>query len=141
MKRGELELSTDRARLQLPTLHGFLKRSHWAANRSLETLHKSLEHSLCYGVYSADKQVAFARVVTDYSTFAYLCDVFVDEAFRGQGLSKWIMEAILAEKDLQGLRRFLLATKDAHGLYARFGFQPLTSEEQFRLMGIRNDAV
>lgn len=141
MRRGDFEVSTDKSRLQLDTIHGFLQRSHWAANRPLETIRKSLKHSLCYGVYLGGNQVAFARVVTDYSTFAYLCDVFVDEAYRGLGLSKWMMEAMLARADLQGLRRFLLATKDAHSLYARYGFQPLTPEEQFRLMGIRHDSV
>lgn len=141
MKCGDFELSTDKSLLQVDTIHGFLKRSHWAAGRSREAIVKSIEHSLCYGIYLGGRQVAFARVVTDYSTFAYLCDVFVDEEYRGLGLSKWMMEVVKAQEELQNLRRFLLATKDAHTLYARYGFEPLSEDEQGRLMGIRRDDV
>lgn len=99
------------------------------------------EHSLCYGVYHAGCQVAFARLVTDYSTFAYLCDVVVDEHYRGRGLSKWIMSCIMENPSLSELRRFVLATRDAHGLYEKFGFKQLSSEEQRRFMSVLKDDV
>lgn len=118
-----------------------MKRSHWAANRTKETVEKSIRHSLCFGVYRQSDQIAFARIVTDFCTFAYLCDVFVSEEYRGRGLSKWMMEKVMTYPDLTGLRRFLLATKDAHALYSRYGFKGLTEDETARLMGIRNDTV
>ena len=116
-------------------------RSYWAAKRTKETVEKSIQNSLCFGVFSGDRQVAFARIVTDYCTFAYLCDVFVDEEFRGRGISKWIMEKIMAYPSLQGLRRIALATKDAHGLYSQYGFKPMSEDEQLKFMVIRNDTV
>lgn len=139
-KNGFL-LTTDKSKLSLDTICGFLARSHWAANRKRATVAKSIENSLCYGVFFGDRQVAFARLVTDYCTYAYLCDVFVDEEFRGQGLSKWMMEAIMSNPDLSELRRFTLFTKDAHGLYAKFGFQPLSPEENRRFMSILKEGV
>ncbi|MBS1972329.1 MAG: GNAT family N-acetyltransferase [Bdellovibrionales bacterium] len=134
-------LTTDKSKLSLDTICGFLARSHWAANRKRSTVAKSIENSLCYGVFFNGRQVAFARLVTDYSTYAYLCDVFVDEEFRGQGLSKWMMEAIMSNPELSELRRFTLFTKDAHGLYAKFGFQPLSAEENRRFMSILKEGV
>jgi GNAT superfamily N-acetyltransferase len=92
-------------------------------------------------VYENKKQIAFARVVTDYSTYAYLCDVFVDENYRGRGLSKWMMERMMKNPDLATLRRFTLATKDAHGLYEKFGFRPLSAEENRRFMSILKDGI
>lgn len=134
-------LTTDRSKLSLDTICAFLSRSHWAANRKRSTIIKSIENSLCYGVFLAERQVAFARIITDYCTYAYLCDVFVDEEFRGRGLSKWMMECIMANPDLAELRRFTLATKDAHGLYEKFGFKSLSSEENRRFMSILKDNV
>lgn len=134
-------LSTDRSRLDIDAICSFLGRSHWAANRKRETIVKSIKHSLCYGIYLGQRQVAFARVVTDYATFAYLCDVFVDEEFRGRGLSKKLMSCIMQHPDLAALRRFTLATKDAHGLYEKFGFKPLSAEEQRRFMSILKDGI
>ena len=134
-------LTTDKSKLSLDTICGFLARSHWAANRKRATVAKSIENSLCYGVFFNGRQVAFARLVTDYSTYAYLCDVFVDEEFRGQGLSKWMMEAIMSNPELSELRRFTLFTKDAHGLYAKFGLQPLSAEENRRFMSILKEGV
>lgn len=122
--------------MDVDTIHGFLRRSYWAQNRSRETVAKSLENSLCYGIFEGDRQVAFARVVTDSCTFAYLCDVFVDESYRGRGLSKRLLDAILAAPELATLRRFLLATTDAHGLYERYGFKRLTEAECGRFMSI-----
>jgi len=129
-------LTTDPHSIDVDALHALLRRSHWARNRSRETVAKSLEHSLCYGIHQGAQLVAFARVVTDHCTFAYLCDVFVDEAFRGQGLSKWLMSEIIRHPDLGSLRRFVLATKDAHSLYSRYGFAPLNEEENRRFMSI-----
>lgn len=112
-------------------VHEFLRRSYWAQNIPSETVRRSIENSLCFGLFKAEKQIGFARVVTDYATFAYLCDVFVIEEFRGRGMSKWLMETILAHPELQNLRRWLLATKDAHGLYGQFGFTALDAPEVF----------
>lgn len=134
-------LTDDKSKLCVDTIHGFLSRSHWAANRTRETVVKSIDHSLCYGIYQDQRQVAFARLVTDNCTYAYLCDVFVDEAYRGRGLSKWMMQCIMGNPDLTQLRRFTLATKDAHGLYEKFGFKPLSSEEQRRFMSILNEGI
>jgi GNAT superfamily N-acetyltransferase len=134
-------LSNDKTRLSLDTICSFLSRSHWAASRKRSTVAKSIEHSLCYGVYTGRRQVAFSRLVTDYCTYAYLCDVFVDEEFRGLGLSKWMMECIMGNPDLSELRRFSLATKDAHGLYEKFGFQVLSGEESRRFMSILKEGV
>ena len=124
-REGHYTISTSHARLQVDVIHAFLRRSHWAPRRTRETVVKSIANSLCYGVYDdqTQAQVGFARVVTDYCTFAYLCDVFVDEGHRGKGLSKWLMTCIVQHPELQGLRRFMLATKDAHSLYTSFGFQ------------------
>jgi GNAT superfamily N-acetyltransferase len=107
-------------------IHDFLaNRSYWALGRPLEVARRSLEYSLCFGLYERGKQVGFARVVTDRATFAWPCDVFVLEAYRGRGLSKWLIESVMSHPDLQGLRRVLLGTREAHGLYERFGFKPL----------------
>ena len=105
--------------------------SYWAENIPLEVVQRSIDGSLCFGVYQNDKQIGLARVITDEATFAYLCDVFINEVYRGRGLSKWLMETILSYPGLQGLRRFMLATKDAHGLYEQFGFVPLTLPERW----------
>ena len=134
-------LSTDRSKVLIETVCGFLARSHWAANRKRATILKSIENSLCYSVFSGPRQVAFARLVTDHATYAYLCDVFVDEEFRGKGISKWMMECILANPDLSELRRFALATKDAHGLYEKFGFKALSDEELRRSMSILKEGI
>jgi GNAT superfamily N-acetyltransferase len=130
-RRDNFLISTDKSRLQLEVIHDFLKASYWAKNIPFAVVQKSVEHSLCYGVYDGDKQVGFARVITDYTTFAYLADVFILEPYRRQGLSKWMVACILAHPELQGLRRWLLATKDAHGLYRQFGFGSLRSPDSW----------
>ncbi|MBL8058033.1 MAG: GNAT family N-acetyltransferase [Anaerolineales bacterium] len=134
-RRAGFLISTDPARLDVPALHAFLsERAYWALGRPLAVVERSVQHSLCFGLYAAagGSQIGFARVVTDYATFAWLCDVFVLEAYRGQGLSKWLIETIVAHPDLAGLRRFLLATRDAHGLYQRYGgFTPLQAPERW----------
>src|SRR5262249_32447699 len=134
-------LSNDRKLIQIDTVCAFLSRSHWAANRKRDVVIKSIQNSLCYGVYFKDRQVAFARIVTDYATYAYLCDVFVDEEYRGRGLSKWLMGCIMENPDFANLRRFTLATKDAHGLYEKFGFNSLSNGESRRYMAILKDGV
>jgi GNAT superfamily N-acetyltransferase len=118
------DISTDRGRLQPEAIHAYLTRSYWATGIPREVVDRAIANSLCFGLYRGDAQVGFARVITDKTTFAYLADVYVLEEHRGQGLSKRLVETILAHPELQGLRRFLLATRDAHGLYARFGFGP-----------------
>lgn len=133
--RGHYRVSTDPRRLDLETIHGFLSRSYWAEGIPREVVERSIRNSLCFGVYDDDRQVGFARVVTDRATYAYLADVFVLEPHRGRGLSKWLLECLLAHPDVQGLRRWQLATRDAHGLYVQYGFQPLA--DPATLMEIR----
>ena len=132
MVSSEFEISCDAERIDVPLVHAFLRDSYWAKGRKLETVERSIRNSLCFGVYAGDTQIAFARVITDRTVFAYLADVFVVPEFRGRGVSKLLMRAILAHPDLQTLRAFLLATRDAHGLYAQFGFAAL--REPARLM-------
>jgi len=127
-QRGEYTISTDNNRLDIGIIHDFIsKQSYWAQGRPIETVQRALDNSLNFGLYKNDQQIGFARVVTDYATFAWIADVFVLPEHRGQGLSKWLMEVILSHPKLQGFRRWVLATKDAHSLYARFGFIALAS--------------
>lgn len=119
---NEFLYSTDKAKLNVPYIHAFLKNSYWAKDIPEATLKSSIENSLCIGIYYQDHQVGFARLITDYATFAYLADVFVDEKYRGKGASKGLMHFILSFEFINGLRRIMLATLDAHGLYEQFGF-------------------
>jgi GNAT superfamily N-acetyltransferase len=131
-RRGDFLISTDPALLDVPLIHEFLaNRSYWATGRPLEVVRRSLDHSLGFGLYDGSRQVGFARVVTDRATFAWLCDVFVLEEYRGRGLAKWLVGCVVAHPELQGLRRFLLGTRDAHGLYERYGFTPLADPSRF----------
>ena len=130
-RRGEFLVTTDRARLDLEMVHKFLANSYWAACIPREVLVRSVDNSLCFGVFENGKQVGFARVITDYATYAYLADVFILESHRGRGLSKFLMECIVAHPQLQGLRRWTLATRDAHGLYVKFAFTPLKNPDRF----------
>ena len=120
--RGDLTLSTDRSRLDLETILDLLHDSHWGAAVTREILERAVANSVCVGVYDGDEQLAFARVVTDLATYAYLTDVIVAPSARGQGLGSWMVESILAHPDLQGLRRVTLLTRDAQSLYEKFGF-------------------
>lgn len=125
-------ISTDKARLNVDLIHRYLsEESYWAQNIPRELVEKSINHSLCFGIYQCDEQVGFARVISDFTIFAYLADVFILPMHRGKGLSKKLMQAIVAHPDLQGLRRIMLGTRDAHGLYAQFGFLPLDKPESF----------
>jgi GNAT superfamily N-acetyltransferase len=130
-KRDNFTISTDSARLDLDVVCDFLSRSYWAKDRPREVIERSLVNSLVFGLYDGEKQIGLARVVTDYATFAWLCDVFIEDTYRGSGLGKWLMESILNQPDLQGLRRWLLATRDAHGLYSQFGWKPLEKPERW----------
>ena len=131
-RKGEYEIDTDKRRLDLASIHRFLlKESYWAKTRTLEQTLTAVENSLCFGVYRGREQVGFARVVTDKATFAYVGDVYVVDAHRGQGLSKWLMQTIIGQPDMQGLRRWLLATRDAHGLYEQYGFNGLVHPERW----------
>jgi GNAT superfamily N-acetyltransferase len=125
VQRGDYAISTDVQRLDVPAIHAFLSRSYWSPGIPLALVQRAIDHSLCFGLFHRDEQVGFGRVVTDRASFAYLADVYVLEAHRGRGLSKWLIEVVRAHPDLQGLRRFLLATRDAHELYRQFGFKEL----------------
>jgi GNAT superfamily N-acetyltransferase len=130
-RRGEYLISTDESRLNVELVQAFLKNSYWASGIPVEIVRRSIENSLVFGVYADDEQVGFARVVTDYATFAYLADVFVLEAHRGRGLGKWMMQVITSHPRLQGFRRWMLATRDAHELYRKYGFAELERPEIF----------
>jgi N-acetylglutamate synthase-like GNAT family acetyltransferase len=128
-KKG-FTISTNPDLLDVDVIYNYLdKESYWAKGIPLDTFKKSLANSLCFGIYKDNKQVGLARLITDKATFAYLCDVFILEDYRGHGLSKWLMQTIRAHPDLQGLRRWSLATADAHGLYEQFGFSPLAKPQ------------
>jgi N-acetylglutamate synthase-like GNAT family acetyltransferase len=129
IKKG-YQISTDNSLLDFDTIFNYLdQQSYWAKGIPPAKLKKAIEHSLCFGVYKDGVQAGFARVVTDRATFGYLCDVFILPAYQGAGLSKWMMQTIMAHPDLQGLRRWSLATLDAHGLYKQFGFKEVSNPE------------
>jgi GNAT superfamily N-acetyltransferase len=125
------EISTDRTRLDIELIYNFLSSSYWAQGIPRHVVQKSIQNSLCFGAYLGPRQVGFARAISDSATFAYIADVFVVAEHRGHGVAKMLMKAILAHPELQGLRRILLASQDAHGLYAQFGFEPITHPERF----------
>ncbi len=130
-RQNDYEISTDPARLQRDAITAALNATYWAAGRPPEVIARSLDHSLCFGLYLGNAQIGLARVVTDRATFAYLCDVYVLEAYRGQGLGKWLIGTVRHHPELQGLRRWSLATRDAHGLYRHFGFTGLAAPENW----------
>lgn len=133
---GNFLYSTDKSKLNLDYVHHFLSQeSYWAKNIPSDIVKTSIEGSLCFGIYENNKQVGFARVITDYATFGYLADVFIDKDYRGRGLSKELMVFIMEQDVVKKLRRFMLATLDAHSLYAQFGFEKLEGDK--RLMGIK----
>ena len=134
--RDEYLITTNRADLDVSLIHDFLStKTYWATGRRREVVQRSLDNSLCFGLFRTEQeqktQVGFARVVTDYATFAWVADVFILEEHRGKGLGTWLMDVIISHPDLQGFRRWVLATKDAHGLYRRFGFRELHRPERW----------
>lgn len=136
---GRFLISTDRAKLDVDVIHRFLTRAYWSEGIPRETLRRALENSLCFGVYNGSEQVGFARVISDFATYAYLADVFILEPYRERGLGKELIATVMAHPELQGLRRWSLGTRDAHGLYAQFGFTPL--ENPSRMMEIADAEV
>jgi GNAT superfamily N-acetyltransferase len=132
--------SMEKSKLDVNYIHSFLSnQSYWARSVPLNVVERSIQNSLTVGVYENEKQVGFARVVTDYATFGYLADVFIDERYRGKGLSKQLMSFILTIPELKGLRRMMLGTRDAHGLYTQFGFNPIKAPERF--MELHNENI
>ncbi len=130
-KKGFL-ISTDKSLLNIEVIYKYLNEdSYWAQGMPFERLTRAIENSLCFGVYSREQLAGFARVITDKATFAYLCDVFILPGYRGQGLSKWLVQTIVEYPELKGLRRLSLATADAHGLYSQFGFSQITKPENW----------
>ena len=138
-QRYEFRVSTDPRLLQLAVIHDFLCQTYWAKDISEQLVRKALDGALCFGLYCDERQIGLARVITDQATFAYLSDVFVLEEFQGQGLGQWLVSCILAHPELQGLRRILLSTQDAHALYRKLGFSELAQPEQ--MMEIHNSAL
>jgi N-acetylglutamate synthase-like GNAT family acetyltransferase len=136
MEMGRFLISTDRSKLDVDVIHRFLARSYWAEGIPRETVTRSIENSLCFGVYDNARQIGFARVISDFATYAYVADVFILEPYRERGLGKELMASIMAHPDLQGLRRWSLGTRDAHGLYAQFGFKPVANTRARTVMEI-----
>jgi GNAT superfamily N-acetyltransferase len=128
--KGNFSISTNKTKLNLSYIHQFLAQSYWAQNIPIDIVQRSIEGSVCFGLYDDGVQIGFARVITDKATFGYLADVFIDKNYRGQGLSKWLIETIMNDPDLTGFRNWQLATRDAHGLYTKFGFRPLENPER-----------
>jgi GNAT superfamily N-acetyltransferase len=129
--RDKFTISTDPRRLDVDAVAEMLGRAYWAKGRTPEVIARYLEHSLTFGIYHGELQIGLARVVSDYTTFAWLCDVFLHEDYRGQGLGKWLLQTVHSHPDLQGLRRWMLATRDAHGLYEQFGWTSLANPERW----------
>ena len=129
-RRGNFAISTDPAKLDRETIHRFLASSYWATSIPREIVDRSIDDSVSFGLYEDGRQIGFARVITDFATFAYLADVYVLEAHRGRGLARWLMEVIMSHPALQGLRRFALSTRDAHALYRQFGFEVVANPER-----------
>ena len=125
VQRDHFTISTDPSRLDVEAVVDMLQRAYWAQGRSRERTERALKNSLVFGIYDGDKQIGLARIVSDYAVFAYLCDVFIHEEYRAQGIGKWLMQTIHSHPDLQGLRRWTLVTRDAHTLYSQFGWMPL----------------
>jgi GNAT superfamily N-acetyltransferase len=142
--KNEFIISTDKSKLNIGIIHNYLcNESYWAKNIPLKTVQRSIENSFCFGMYVTEndetKQVGFARVITDCATFGYLADVFILETYRGKGLAKWMMQAIMNCPDLHGLRGWMLATKDAHSLYEKFGFSLLENTGRFMRLSLFNE--
>jgi GNAT superfamily N-acetyltransferase len=131
MHHSQYTISTDRSRFDVEMIYGFLTHSYWAEGVPRDVVQRSIDNAMCFGVFDGDRQIGFARVITDRATYAYIGDVFILESHRGRGLSKRLMKAIMEHADLQGLRRWSLVTTDAHGLYQQFGFTPLANPQRY----------
>ncbi len=130
--KGAFTISTDKSKLDLNVIHHYLSQeSYWSKDIPMERIQKSIDNALCFGIFHGDQQVGYAKVISDFSTMAYLGDVFVLETYRGQGLSKWLMETIMSHPELQDLRRWMLLTADAHELYQKYGWKPIASPEKW----------
>jgi GNAT superfamily N-acetyltransferase len=129
--RESFTVTTDKARFDRGVIHGYLRTSYWAENVPRSVVDRSIDNSLCFGLLDGQSQIGFARVITDCATFAYLADVFVLQEHRGRGLGTWLIECVMSHPELQGLRRWLLGTRDAHDLYRKSGFTPLKRPEIF----------
>ena len=141
-RKDEYFVSTDSSLLSIDVIYNYLSReSYWAQNIPRQVVEKSISNSLCFGLYHQDKQIGFARLITDKATFAYLADVFILDEYRKKGLSKWLIKTIQAHPDLQGLRRWMLGTRDAHGLYEQFGWTVLDEDTRKRFMQRHNKNV
>jgi GNAT superfamily N-acetyltransferase len=128
--RGEFMVTSDLSRMDMDVVHGYLSRAYWCEGLPRETLERAMRNSLCFGLFEGESQIGFARVVSDRTTFAYVCDVFVLEAHQGKGLGTWLMQGVFRHPELQGLRRWHLTTRDAHALYRKIGFVPLSKPER-----------
>ncbi len=137
-QKDDFTVVTDPAKLDVAAIHGYLSRAYWSEGIPRHTVEKAIANSLCFGLFRGEEQIGMARVVTDRATYAYLCDVYVLEEFRGEGLAVWLMECVMSHPDLQGLRRFSLATRDAHGSYKKFGFAELR-KPQSQMEIVRHD--
>ena len=139
VSKDEFQISTDKTRLDIASIHQFLStKAYWCLNIPKATLERAIQNSLCFGVYENEKQVGFARVISDYTTIAYLGDVYILEEYRGKGLSKWLIETIHSHEDLQGLRRWILLTADAHGLYRQFGWREIADPAKWMELHDKN---
>lgn len=130
-KCDQFTIYTDRKKVDAEAVCSFLSKSYWANTRNKDTILRSIENSLCFSLFKEDTQVGFARIVTDYATFAYLCDVYIDENYRGLGLGKWMMECIINDDKIKAVKNIMLATRDAHGLYKKYGFEPIDNPEKY----------
>jgi N-acetylglutamate synthase-like GNAT family acetyltransferase len=131
LHRDQFTISTDPARLDINAIVDMLSRAYWAIGRPRDRTERAIRNSLVFGIYNGERQIGVARVVTDYSIFAYLCDVFIHEEYRTNGLGKWLVQAIMEHPDLAGMRRWVLVTNDAHGLYRQYGFTSLDDPDEW----------
>lgn len=130
-RQGDFLVSTDTEMSDIDAICSMLAKSYWASTRTKDVIEKSLKNSLCFNLFYGERQIGFARVITDHATFAYLCDVFIEEEYRGKGLGKWLLECILDYPTLKGIKKFMLATRDAHNFYRKFGFKELENPEKY----------
>lgn len=133
-KCDQFIIYTDRRKVDTEAVCSFLSKSYWANTRNKDTILRSIENSLCFSLFKEDTQIGFARLVTDYATFAYLCDVYIDENYRGLGLGKWLMECIVNHDEIKGVKRTMLATSTAHGLYKKYGFDAISNPELYMIL-------